>query len=100
MIAFNICVPENLGVKFPIICLALWRGDVMHRYSKIWIIRTGCPCVEGDRDLPWNVLWQSKVLFFTFAGHKFAIFIMAQLCFLATYRFTVRTGSELVLSPT
>ena len=42
----------------------------MCRYSKIWIIRAGCPCVKGDRDLPWNVLWQSKVLFFSVSNTK------------------------------
>ena len=70
MIAFNIRVPKNLGAKFPIVCLALWWGNVMCRYSKIWIICARRPCVEGDRDLPWNVLWQSKVLFFNVLNTK------------------------------
>ena len=48
LIAFDIHVPKNLGAKFPIVCLALWQGDVMCRYSKIWIICAKCPCVEGD----------------------------------------------------
>src|SRR5258705_7469845 len=60
MIAFNACVPEDLGAKFPIVSLVLWEGNVMCCDSKAWIVCTGCPCIESDRDLAWNILQNSK----------------------------------------
>ena len=60
MITFDARVPEDLGAKFPIVSLILWRGNVMCCDSKVWIVRTGCPCIESDRDLAWNILRNSK----------------------------------------
>ena len=60
MITFDACVPEDLGAKFPIVSLILWRSNVMCCDSKVWIVHTGCPCIESDRDLAWNILRNSK----------------------------------------